>query len=235
MMFFEGYLPQKIISHRLLGKSSQTGVMVEFRLRWRKRANENKRHKATSYSNAQLKLVAPTLLADYYKELFVRDLVSKKMANNEKQLEAVVPVVKEVEKDKKLDKVNNIGKIKKYGLIAELQPSIDQIVKDTQPSILEKLNPQVSSSSVEEVKGGSKSIFDGKLAYTTKEKVVQKIKKVKKDKNRSNQANKKDSIDLTKYFSALPQAKTNYFAVSTSSLRNKPKAIIEDEEIYCED
>lgn len=69
--------------------------------------------------------MAPTLLADYYKELFVRDLVSKKMANNEKQLEAVVPVVKDVEKDKKLDKLNNISKIKKYGLIAELQPSID--------------------------------------------------------------------------------------------------------------
>ena len=82
---------------------------------------------------------------------------------------------------------------------------------------------------------GLKSILDGKYATNTKEKTVQKVKKLKKDKNNSKNTNKKDSIDLTKFFSASPQSKADYFAISTSTARKKTETIVEDEEIFCED
>ena len=127
-MFYEGFMPHKILSHRLMGKSSLTGVMVELKLKWKKRPNEKKRHKATCYTNAQIKLLAPELLAEYYKELFVKDLATKKTVANEKQAEKVVPEVKEGNKRKE--------KVKKYGLIAEPMPIPQQAPKVTPPEIV---------------------------------------------------------------------------------------------------
>ncbi len=77
-MFFEGAVPLKIVSHRYFGRHHVKGMMADFLVKWRKPIGGSKRPRSSYYSNYQLRLVAPELLAEYYKCKFIEELEKHK-------------------------------------------------------------------------------------------------------------------------------------------------------------
>lgn len=255
MMFFKGYLPRKILSHRLIGKTQQTGLMVDFRVRWKKRPGEPKHPRSSYYTNTQLRLLAPELLAEYYKGLFLEDLQRrKKAAAAVKGSEAVKMKDAKAEKPKKTRK--------KYGMIVQeeenSQPTSKNLPKvaNNQPSevVHEAPNLQpgppnnnigISSASVEVLRDNKPpQKFTTSSSAALNKRDQDQLKKGKTKEGKKQKADKlqraaaeKNQVDLTKFTSAGPTDGTlnSYFAVKPANKTTIIDEKSEKEEIYCED
>lgn len=210
--FFEGHVPQEILSHRIVGRGGGR-TQLEVLIKWRKNIKSRERPKHCYYLADSLKMLAPEMLAEYYKKIFVRMLDDGKARKEQvakvrmysKSKKATQKEKPETAEKKKPEKISKKILVDYLGSKTQAKAARQQQLETMQ--LVQSMAPK----------------HDFKVKPTRKEKNDKNPKKDKKDKK------KKDSVDLTGFidFGTLNPTKSNYFI-------DKRPEIIDEEEIFCE-
>lgn len=213
MMFFEGAIPLKIVSQKYRGKHPHFGIMVDLLVKWRKPSGAAKRPKQTYYSNTQLRVVAPELLAEYYKSSFLKELEVRKKAlrvSSVRQETSSIPV-----KSKKADTKRVLGLIPQ-DLPHKLNPISNSVI-NIQDQVFDK-------ASLIESKPTSLNLIQPK-----NRKAIKKMKNPEKE-----IVHQSETVDLSKFTFANSNGFAGYmFKNIKPTIETKQQA--KDDEIFVDD